>query len=890
MVNKSWHKLSIKETLHSLDTSLSGLSQGDVYTRLKRYGPNEIEADPTRSPWQLFFGQFSSPLIYVLFGATLIAVYVGEIVDASSILIILLINAIIGYTQERKAELSLASIQQLLAPQARVVRDGISTTISAHFITIGDIIVLEEGTQIPADLRLIQAFSIQIDESPLTGESIPIEKDIKTITEETPLSARRNLAYAGTHVVSGHGLGVVVAIAKETEIGQVVEATSVLEEQTPLADELQRIGKTAVLVVLAVTIGIGVIGLIQHRDPISLLLTIVAAAVSAIPEGLPVLITASLAIGVRRLSLRQVAIRRLASLETLGQVDTIVSDKTGTLTENELTVQRLYLPNGSPIEVQGVGYDPTGKILQHSHPLARQVAADVAHLGTIGALANNSSVEYTNGSWQAHGDPTESALMTLAAKLTIDPTQLEASFPREKELPFNSTIRFMATLHRTDKATTFLLAAKGNLAAILGRSKNMIVDGVSHTLNERKKQAILATADLVAAEGYRILGIASGSMKHKGDFSPNINSLAYLGFVAMLDAPRPTARETIRLAKREGIRVMMATGDTAATAQAVSSQLGLLIKGDAAIVGSSLSNLTASELDQVVREHGVFAEVSPQLKLRLVQSLKEQGAVVAVTGDGANDAPIIKAADIGIAMGKGGTDIARGVSDMVLLTNNFDALPAAILEGRRVLSTLRRVVWYLLCTNLSELLLLAAAMLIGLPLPLLPTQLLWINIITDGIAVSGLLFEPIHTKQDGTGTHLITSTLLQQALFVASIIAGLSLWIFALTLRETQSLELARSTAFIGISILQLITLMTSRSLYRSVRTISWKTNPYLFWLIGISLSLTIGITGIHVIRPLIHATPLTQGSWLLIGIASILLLGVIETRKEILQFTSNKK
>ena len=890
MIKKAWHTVSIKETLSALESGVRGLSATTARARLRRYGTNELRPDPTRSSWQLFFSQFSSPLIYVLFLATLIAVYAGQLIDAGSILGILLLNAVIGYTQERKAESSLASIQQLLAPKARVIRDGAATTIPAHSLTIGDIVELEEGTLVPADLRLLQVFSLRIDESVLTGESLPVEKSVRTIADDVSVSARSNLAFAGTHTTSGHGLGVVVAVGKNTEVGQLVEATSILEEQTPLADELQRIGLASVWVVVSVTLVIGIVGFLQHRDPVNLLLTVVATAVSAVPEGLPVLITATLAFGVHRLSAKHVAIRRLASLETLGQVDTIVSDKTGTLTENELTVQQLYLPDMSPIEVRGVGYNPIGEFLQHKQPITKQQVPDLTQIGMIGALANNATLQYVDGQWQAHGDPTESALLTFAGKLGIDPAQLEASFPREEELPFDSSVRFMATLHRTERSGVFLVATKGNLSTILERSSTGLIHGKPVALSERKKQEILTLADTVASEGFRILGLASATIKQKAGFTRGIHSLTYLGFVAMLDAPRPSARETIRMATKEGIRVIMATGDTAATAQAVSIQLGLLRKGGVATIGSAIASLTAGELSAKAKEQSVFAEVSPQIKLQLVQALKEQGAVVAVTGDGANDAPIIKAADIGIAMGKGGTDIARGVSDMVLLDNNFDALPATIIEGRRVLSTLRRVVWYLLCTNLSELLLLALTLLLGLPLPLLPVQILWINFITDGIAVSGLLFEPIHTRQDGNGSHLITAPLLRQSLIVAASITGLTLWMYALILRETQSLELARSTVFIGLAVLHLSTLLTTRSLFRSVRTISWKANPSLFWLIGVSMTLTLGITAFEPIRSLFHVTQLTLASWGLIGLSVILLIGGIETRKEVLQMVDTKK
>ena len=885
MPQRTWHALSTKETLTAFAVNLHGLSEQRAQVGLRRYGPNELTKNQVRSPWLLFFSQFSSPLIYLLFGAALIASLAGQGFDAGIILIILLVNAIIGYIQEQRAETSLQTIKELLAPVARVIRAGTLRNIPAFKLTLGDIVELSEGTRIPADIRLLQAFSLTVDESSLTGESVAVEKSTRALPTDTELTKRSNILFAGTSVVSGHGLGIVLAIGSQTEIGKVVQEVSVLEEPTPLADEIKRIGTGALWTVLSITALVALVGLIQHRDPLTLLLTVVASAVSAIPEGLPVLITVTLALGVRQLTKQRVAIKRLASLEALGQINVIVSDKTGTLTENELMVQRLYLPEARQIDVSGSGYETNGSLTQRGRSLPTGLLNQVAILATTGTLANNAQLTNLNGAWNVHGDPTEGALLSLAMKLAIDPEAIRSASTRIQEIPFQSKLRFMASLHRTDHPNTNQIAAKGNIDVILERCRRVrLANGTTKSLSEQYKQQLAKQAQIVAADGYRVLALATAVTTSATSITNKVSGLTFLGFVAMLDAPRPSALPAIQAAKKNGIRVLMATGDSAETAEAVARQLGLLSPHQHALTETNLNNLSTVEFHQAIQKQTVFAEISPDMKLKLVQALREDGAIVAVTGDGVNDAPILKNASVGIAMGKGGTDIARETADMVLLENNFDAIPLAISEGKQVVATLRRVVWYLLCTNLSELILLAVTLLLGFSLPLLPTQILWINVITDGVAVSGLLFEPLHSKKDSEGTHILSLSLLKRALLVASALAALSLWIYLITLRETQSIEAARSTVFIGIAVLHIATLIMTRSLFRPLRSLSWSLNPSIFLLAGISIVLTLSSVSIPFVERLFHTVPLTQGGWGIITIATILLVTGIETQKEIVR------
>lgn len=884
MAQGSWHTLSVKDTLHALRTSPHGLSAASAAAGLRKHGPNTIQPRIVRTPLQLFVRQFMNPLIYILLIATLISSYIGERLDAAIILGIVILNAVIGFIQEQKAEHSVASIAALLAPRARVIRDGKAHTIAADTVTVGDIIELAEGTQVPADARVIQSFSLLVDEASLTGESLPVEKSTRLLPAQTALGARHNLVFAGTNVVSGRGLAVVVAVGTQTEFGSMVEATSVLEDTTPLAAELGRIGMMALWTVLGITAILSVIGLIQQRDPISLLLTAIATAVSAVPEGLPVLITVTLAMGVQRLAAQRVAVRRLASLETLGQIDTIVSDKTGTLTENELVVQRIFLPSGEPIHVSGTGYELVGRLTQGQHALSPATLRAVHRLAVASTLANNATLEQGVHGTATHGDPTEIALLTLSEKAGISVKDTTKQFRRVAEVPFSSHIRLMAVAHTTAKPSVLGLAVKGNPAVLLARSTHIQhPNGTVTSLTEKQRQSLQKTLIDAGRKGYRILAVAFGRAPSDGKLAlHDITGLTYLGAVGMLDAPRPSAMHAINSAMQHGIRVVMATGDTAATAQAVSRQLGLLHTKDQPVTESLLVEASAAELTRLATQETVFAEVSPKMKLELVRALQQSGSMVAVTGDGANDAPILKGADIGISMGRGSTDIARDVADMVLLDNNFASIPIAIAEGRRIAATLRRVVWYIVATNVSELILLGVTLLLGLPLPLLPTQILWINIITDGIAVSGLLFEPLHTEHEGIGSRILTAPLAKRALAIAAVMGTLCAWIFFFTLQHTASLERAQTTTFFGLAVLHLVTLLATRSLYIPIRTLSLKSNPTLILLVVLSLGLTLTTVSVPAIQQAFHTVSLSLENWGTIGLASLILLGGLEAQKEV--------
>ena len=872
MPSTSWHAVSVKETLAALRTQRGGLTQREAAARLRRWGYNELGTVRTRTSWQVFFSQFTSPLTYVLVVATGIAGYTGQLVDAASILAILLLNTAIGYVQESRAEESLRGIQAYFAPKATVLRDGDTRTVPARDLVPGDIVIVGEGAVVPADIRLLQAISLHSDESALTGESVAVEKTTRPLAHDVPLGRQANLAFAGTHVTAGHGVGIVTDTGKRTVFGTLVAETAVLESATPLTRQLNQLGRLSVIAVLVVSAIIVAVGLLQQRDSLSLLFTVIATAVSAVPEGLPVLVTVSLALGVRRLTRRQIAVRQLASLETLGQVDTIVSDKTGTLTKHELAVQRIYTGTGDRIDV-----DPhrANRTSDREH----QAAAAILELGL---LASNATADQAG---QRSADQTELALLNAGTKLGLDVAALRIAFERVAEVPFSSERRFMATLHKTTRAAVYRIALKGSVATVLDRCTHVWTPDGTTALSDRRRRLLAAEAESVAGEGFRILAFATGSTRQR-QLAHSVRDLTFAGFAAMLDAPRAEARDAIAAAMHDGIRVVVATGDGPATTTTVARQLGILgSRSVGAQSGSALAALSDPELHQLVRTHAVFSEVSPDLKLRIVQALKDDGATVAVTGDGANDAPILKAADIGIAMGSGATDFAQNVADMVLLDNDFSALPVAIQEGRRVLGTLRRAVWYLACTNLSELFLLTVTLAAGLPLPLLPTQILWINIITDGIAVSGLLFEPLHSKQDGTGTFLLTDALVRRALVVSVAITALSWWMYALALQTTGSLPVARTTVFLGMALLHLIVLAMARSLTKPLRIVSWSKNPRLLWLIGLSLALTGLIAVVPGLQRVFHTAPIGIGQTGSVIVAGILLAGLLEAQKAMKRF-----
>ena len=884
-----WHSLSVKESLNVVSSRATGLTSKEVSRRLIKHGPNELTIKTQTKTWKLFFSQFTSPLIYILLIASVITLYLGLFVDAYVIIGVLLINATIGYFQERKAEQSLAQLKKLLSPTARVMRDGVVRLIPANELTVGDIVELTEGSLVPADLRLIQVHTLKVDESILTGESIPTHKQTKAISKEASVVKRTSMTYTGTTVVSGRALGVVIAVGAQTEFGKLAKATQqTTAEETPLEKNLATLSKQLLVIILIAVAFIALIGIFQQRDPLTMFLIAVAAAVSAIPEGLPAIMTIALAVGVRRMAKEKAIVRRLAAIETLGSVTLIASDKTGTLTNNELVVNSFISPGEEVFSFSGSGYDPSGIVQKNSKPISAHSKKYLQEVLLNGVLANDARHSNIDNHWNIVGDPTEGAILVAGKKIDLIPTDARSEFPRVDELPFSSNTRMMLTVHSQTKGAN-LVSAKGSIETLLKHCSQVeISPGKTVALTQKKLNKILLNAKTYASKGVRVLALASGKINRNSKLSSsNLPKLTYRGFVSMLDTPRPSAIEAIKKAKLAGIKTIMITGDTSPTATAIAQQLQLVTSKKSAISGPQLEKLTVPEFEKTVSNNAVFAEISPQLKLRVLEVFQADGEIVAVTGDGANDAPILKRAHVGIAMGQGGADVARESADIVLADNNFSTIIKAIEQGRTIFTNIQRVIWYLLATNLAELLVLIVSLIVALPLPLLPTQILWINVVTEGTGTIGLAIEPKHRsvlsgRPRPTKEAFINKLMTQRILIVGGVIALIVFILFITTYNRTDSLDYSRSVAFVSLAILQIINLFNARSFTLSVLKVPLRTNWVILVSALASILLTIATVELPFLQSIFQTESLTSSDWIIIILASFSVMLVVEVDKAI--------
>ena len=876
--NQTWHELEVDEVLAALETDQSGLSVEEANSRLKKFGPNEIAREHRISPVQLIIRQINSPLIYVLFVAAIISFAVGHLLDALVILGIVVVNSAIGFFQEFRAEKSMQALRELAAPQATVIRNGERITISALELVPGDVIVLVTGDKVPADARVIDSKNLKLDEASLTGESVAVDKNVVAVQEDTPLAERSNMVYAATTVAYGRGEAVIVETGLSTEVGKIAQNVASAErEPTPLQVKLASVGRILGAVALGLALFRFVVGLIQGIDFIDILLFAIASAVASIPEGLPAVVTIVLAIGLRRMAARNAIIRELPAVETLGSATVICSDKTGTLTKNEMTVKAIYT-YGRNFEVTGEGYEPNGEILDNGKPADISVNEELRLMLTAGALCNDSELKCVDSTCKVSGDPTEGALVTAAEKAGLIKSELSERMPRIDEIPFDSERAYMATLNDAEgKRYIFVKGAPEKViqACSFMRSNGQIVE-----FDEHKQSDVMEANRNLASRALRVLAVAYREVSaDKTDLTEDDlkGKLVFLGLAGMIDPPRPEAIEAIERCKRAGIRVIMATGDNKITAGAIASQMGILRPGTMVVDGRELKAMSDDELNTRIEQIDVFARVEPEQKLRIVNALKYRGEVVAVTGDGVNDAPALKRADIGIAMGITGTDVAKEASEMVLADDNFASIVGAVEEGRIIFANIKKVVTYLLSTNAGEDLILIVTMLAAFPLPLTPVQILWINLVTDsfpGLALAAdppredILTEPPRNPQSS----IISRGVLFRLVFVASImtIGTVSLFYWAWM---TKGLVEARTVAFAVIAIFQLFNAFNVRSPQASIFKIGVFTNRWLIVAALIGLTLQIGVIHLPFMQKLFNTVPLTAHEWLLIiGVASSVL------------------
>ena len=814
----AWHALDAQTALRTLETGPDGLDAAEAGRRLSRYGPNRLRPPQRRGPLARLLLQFHNILIYVLIGAAVATAALGHWIDTGVILGVVIINALIGFLQEGKAEKALEAITRMLSLEATVVRGGHRQTVAAEELVPGDLVVLRSGDKVPADLRLIEARELRIDEAMLTGESVPSEKDTEALPENIPLGDRSCLAFSGTLVTSGHGKGVVIATGDRTEIGRISEMVSQTQAvTTPLIRQMNRFGHilAVVIVVFAgLTLALGY--LVGGGEFVDLFLAAVALAVAAIPEGLPAIMTIVLAIGVQRMARRHAIIRRLPAVDTLGALTVICTDKTGTLTRNEMTVTSIVTAD-SQCEVTGVGYAPQGQLRRDGAELSPAEKSVLARLLVAGVLCNDSDLHQENGRWRPAGDPMESALLTLAMKAGLDPVKLRKQWPTLDSIPFESANRFMATLHPpyNGEGGGKMILVKGGPERILEMCQHQATDGDVKPLDA---EYWAARAQEMASRGQRVLAVAcrqAGDADGRLDFQTVQSRLTMLGLLGIIDPPREEAIAAVRQCHEAGIRVVMITGDHALTARSIGVELGIG-DGKTVLTGRELDELDERALAQSAAECDVFARVSPEHKLRLVTAIQSHGAVVAMTGDGVNDAPALKRADVGIAMGIKGTEVTKEAAEMVLTDDNFASIAHAVEEGRTVYDNLRKAILFILPTNGGEALTVFLAILLGRTLPLTPVQVLWVNMITAVTLALALAFEPPEAdvmkrpprdpKANLLSRYCIWRITLVSALMCAGTF-GMFIWMRA----RGAELELARAAAVNTIVMFEVFYLLNTR-------------------------------------------------------------------------------
>lgn len=880
---QDWFSRSTDDVLVDLESSKDGLSSQEGEDRLRRFGSNRLRESNRIPCWKRFFLQFHSALIYVLLVTALVTLLLGHWVDSGVIVGVVVINAIIGLIQESKAEQAIDSLKKMLAPLAIALRDGRKITLEAEKLVPGDIVYLQSGDKVPADLRLAKAKNLHIDEATLTGESVSAHKQEDLLQEAVPLADRTNMAFAGTLVTSGAGIGVVVATADQTEIGQIATMLSDVEGvDTPLIRRLDRFSRVITIAIIVFCFLVFTLGLLAGRPSVEMLMAAVALAVSAIPEGLPAIMTIALAIGVKRMAGRRAVVRKLPAVEALGSVSVICTDKTGTLTRNEMTITQVVTPEGR-VDVSGAGYEPTGQLkgdggVSGDSPLVRELIL-------AGTLCNEARLKSEEGVWRIDGDPTEGALKVLSHKASLDPDGLVRDWPRLDSIPFESEQRYMATLHH-DHEGHAMIYLKGSPEKVLSLCKEVDLSYWTEVSDQMAAEGlrVLAIAEKVAAVDQTVLG-----------FDNVTEGFSWLGLVGMIDRPREEAAVAVDRCQAAGIRVKMITGDHLETARAVARQLGIGGEGEA-LSGLDLDALSDEEFDRAAARSNVFARVSPEHKLRLVQSLQKQREIIAMTGDGANDAPALKQADIGVAMGITGTDVSKEAAEIVLLDDNFASIESAVEEGRTVFDNLKKTILFILPTNGGECLTLVAALLLGLNLPILPLHILWINLVTTVALAITLAFDPVdpdvmNRPPRKIGEPLIDRGLLWRIFYVSVLMAAGTFGLFYYELWAGHSERLARGVAVNAIVFFEVAYVFNTRSLTDSViNRQGFIGNRFVWFGVLAVILIQLLFTYLPVMNSLFQIEPLDAAMWGRVILSSMVLFLLVEGEKTIVRHRNGER
>jgi P-type Ca2+ transporter type 2C len=860
MNERLWHALDVPETLSALGTDAhTGLSGDEAVRRLAQYGPNELKKEDRVSPWSIFLGQFKNILIVILLIATALSAAVGEIFDAALILVIVIFCALLGFFQEYRAERALEALKKMLSPTVRLIRNGREQDILSKDIVPGDILLLEAGFKIPADARLIDSASLKCDEASLTGESLPVSKDVRRIPADVRVADRKNMIFTGTVVTYGRGRAVVISTGSGTEFGKIAEEVAAVEtEKTPLEKRTAEIGKWLGIISLGICLLITVFSIIRQSlaGPVDLpfivtmVMFAVSLAVAAVPEALAAIVTGALAIGMHQMAKANALIRKMPAVETLGCTTVICSDKTGTLTKGEMTVRKVQV-GGRPFDVTGVGYAPEGEIKGiAADDTATQ--ADVELLLKAGLFCNDASLEEKDGRWAIKGDPTEGALVVAAMKFGLNPTELRLDNPRVEEIPFSSERKRMTTLHRMASGRTEAFL-KGAPERVLATADRVRARGVTRDFEPGEKERILRANEAMAADALRVLGFAAREFEGGSDVLEETveKHMVFLGLVGMIDPPRDEVKAAIQTCRDVKIKPVMITGDHKLTAVAVAREIGIYREGDIALTGEDLDGMSEEDLEKVVDRTTVYARVSPMDKIKIVRAWKRRGDVVAMTGDGVNDAPALKQADIGVAMGITGTDVAKEAADMVLNDDNFATIVKAIERGRWIYDNIKKYLTYLLRCNITEVIVIGGAVLVLGPnyLPLLPAAILYINLVTDGLPALALGLAPpdpdiMNRPPRDPREKVFTKDVIW---FLAIAVLMWSPFLLFVFIHDLKDIVHARTELFYLFLFVELVIALNSRSL----RYGFFKLRPHRWLVIAVAsqVLLTIGLLFIPSIR-----------------------------------------
>ena len=879
----AWHAITAEEAAHTLGVTVAtGLSKAEVKRRQAESGPNKVSARRGTPAWLKFLQQFHQPLVYVMLVAVGVTSFLGEWVDAGVIGAIVVVNAIVGFLQETKAETAIEALAKMVVTEATVRREGKKERVPSESLVPGEVVLLQSGDRVPAEMRLIEIRSLQVDESALTGESLPVAKQLDVLPEGTELADRTNLAFAGTFITSGQAEGVVCLIGDQTETGRIAGLIAgAVEMSTPLTKQIARFSQMVLWVILGLAALTFAVGVMRGEKPANMFMAAVALAVGAIPEGLPAAVTIVLAIGVSRMARRQAIIRKLPAVETLGSTTVICSDKTGTLTENQMTVREVFA-GGRLFTVTGSGYEPKGELLLDGTAVKPEEHAALAECLRAGLLCNDSQIVLKEGRHAVQGDPTEAALIVAAEKMGLKHTATHRESPRVDMIPFESENMFRATLHEDEDER--VIYQVGALERLLERCTDVLGDDCQTTPLD--KAAVLRSADAMASHGLRVLAMVRRQVDKAHDnleIEHVAKDLTFLGLQGMIDPPRAAAVASVANFAQAGIAVKMITGDHLITARAIATQIGL--KGVEALTGSDLEKIADAELPEIAERTTVFARVAPEQKLRLVKALQARGHIVAMTGDGVNDAPALKQADIGVAMGISGTDVAKGAAAMILTDDNFASIEAAVEEGRGVYDNLTKFIVWIIPTNLGDSLMLLCAIMLGLPLPLVPLQLLWINL-TDTVLGLSLAFEPkegdvMNRPPRPTQQPLLPWPLILRSGLVSSIMLAVGLGVFLWELRmENAGLASARTAVVNVIVLVQVFYLFNCRALKHSALSAGLFKNR---WVVAGALTmLTAQVLFTHsaLLNQLFHSAPISAGSWIRVTAAAVIVFIVVEMEK----------